>query len=376
METSKFILTILLILLFVMPGAGLVLKTGKDIFVGPEEIIDDDLIVMGQTVKIQGIVNGDVFAFAREVEIENVVNGSIYTGCAEVNIKTKNCRSIWAFCGSLKTEGNIENNLLFFGGTLKTANTNLVKKDIIAFGGEIDINGGVQGKVKGKMGELNLNGKIQGVDVETKETYVNSNATIMEDFIVRSKNEPVIDSNARILGKTEYKNIEEKTKKPKRLFPGLFKTIFFISKVIIGIILIALLMPYIKMTNEILKVSTYKSLGIGFLTIIVIPVAVVITIISIIGIPIGIFGLFVFLTLVYVSGIVFAAGFGEWIIKLIRKESTPSPIISFILGFIIITLIFLIPYLGFFARIVVFFFGTGMIAILIHKLHKNSLLIK
>ncbi len=373
MGNTKFILAIFLILFLAMPGTSLILKTGKDIVVGPEEIIDDDLIAMGRSVKIEGIVNGDLFAFAQEVFIENTVNGSIYTGGAEINLNVKKCRSIWAFCGSLKTDANIENNLLFFGGKLKTSNTNLVKKDVLVFGGEIKINGEVQGKVKGNMGKLNLNGKIHRVDIEAENVYVNSGATVLEDFIVKSKNEPVIDSNAKILGKTEYKKIEEKAQKPKKGIAGFFKTIFFLSKLIIGIILIAILKPYIKTTNQVLKDSTWKSLGFGFLTIIVIPIVSVLTLATIIGIPIAIFGVFVFLTLAYISGIIFSAGFGEWIIKLIKKESIPSPILSFILGFIIISLISLIPYLGFFVRIIVLFFGTGMIILLLNKLQKNSL---
>lgn len=372
MGNTKFILAIFLILILAMPGASLVLRTGKDIVVRPEEIIDDDLVAMGRSVKIEGIVNGDLFAFAQEVLIENTVNGSIYTGGAEINVNAKRCRSIWAFCGSLKTNANIENNLLFFGGQLKTSNTNLVKKDVLVFGGEININGEVQGKVKGNMGKLNLNGKIHRVDIEAENVYVDSGTTVLEDFIVKSKNEPVIDPDAKILGKIEYKKIEKKAQKPKKGIAGLFKTIFFLSKLIIGIILIAILKPYIKTTNQILKDSTWKSLGIGFLTIIVIPVVSVLTLATIIGIPIAIFGVFVFLTLAYISNIILSAGIGEWIIKLIKKESIPSPIISFILGFIIITLIGLIPYLGFFVRILILFFGSGMIILLLHKLWKNT----
>ncbi|MGQ9664289.1 MAG: hypothetical protein ACUVUH_03030 [bacterium] len=373
MGTPKFILAIFLILFLTIPGVSLVLRTGKDILVAPEEIIDDDLVAMGRTVKIQGIVNGDLFAFAQEVIIENTVNGSIYTGGADININTKKCRSIWALCGSLKADANIENNLLFFGGQLKTHNTNIVKKDMIVFGGEININGEVQGQVKGNAGKIKLNGKIKSVDIVAEKIYVNSDATVMEDFKAKSKNEPVIDANAKILGNTEFKKIENKTHRSKNGIAGFLKTIFFISKLVIGIILIAIFKPYIKKTNQILQDSTWKSLGFGFLTIIVIPIVSVLTLATIIGIPVAIFGVFVFLSLAYISGIIFSAGLGEWIIKLIKKESIPSPILSFLVGFILITLICLIPYLGFIFRILILFFGTGMIILLLQKLWKNTL---
>jgi len=374
MNNTKIIFVIFIILAWIIPAKSLVIKSGTDVVIRADEVIDDDLIAMGRSVKIEGTVNGDVFAFAQEVTIENIVNGSIYTGCAQVNINTKNCRSLWAFCGSLNADGNIENNLLFFGGHLKTGNTNLIKKDIIAFGGEIKLNGEVQGKVKGNMGKFNLSGKIGGADIQADKVNIESGAMVMENLIIKGNKEPVIDPNAKILGKTEYKKIEAKTHKPKTGATGFFKTLFFISKLIIGIILIALFKLYIKKTNKILKDSTWKSLGFGFLTIIVIPVVSVITLATIIGIPIAIFGVFVFLTLAYVSGIVFATGFGEWVIKLIKKDTTISPILSFIVGFIIITLVCLIPYLGFFVRLAVLFFGTGMIVLLVHKLRRGAII--
>lgn len=375
MGIQKLILVIFLILTWIIPGNGLVIKTGQDVVIGVDEVIDDDLIAMARSVKIEGRVNGDLYAFAQKVKVENMVNGSIFTGGNKIEINAKNCRSICAFCGSLKTESNIENNLLFFGGSLKTEKANTINKDVIAFGGEVMIEGEVGDEVKGSMGSFHLNGKVGKVDISAERVNIDSNTTVMGDILIGTEEEPNINPNAKILGKTEFKKIEEKVHKPKRVigFLGFLKILFFISKVVIGIILIALFKPYIKKTNEILKSSTWKSLGFGFLTIILIPIVTVITLATIIGIPIALFGLFTFLTLIYLSGIIFATGFGEWLIKLIKRDCTISPYLAFILGLIIITPVGLIPYLGFLFRLVVLFFGTGMFVLLIHKIWKDSM---
>ncbi|MGB9720677.1 MAG: hypothetical protein ACPL28_04245 [bacterium] len=375
MGHARTLLVFFIVLVFVTPATSLVLRSGKDVVIGANEVIDDDLVAMGRSVRIEGTVNGDVYAFAQEVIINNIVNGTIYSGAAQVKINTKQCHSAWAFCGSLEASGKIEGNLMFFGGQLKTDNATVVNKDLIAFGGDIQIKGEVKGKIKGNMGKFNLDGKAGRVDIEVDEARIGSGASIAEDLVIRSKKEPVIDSNAKISGKTEYKKIEEKAHKHRKGsgLSGFFKTLFFISKLIIGIILIAVFKPYVRRTNEILVHSAWKSLGFGFLTMIVIPVVTVITLATIIGIPVAIFGVFLFLTLVYVSGIVFATGFGEWLIRLIKKEGTISPFASFIIGLIIITLVCLIPYLGFLVRLVVAFFGTGMFVLLLHKLWKESL---
>jgi hypothetical protein len=196
----------------------------------------------------------------------------------------------------------------------------------------------------------------------------------MGNLLIKGRQEPHIEPDAKILGKTEYRKTEQ-GEKHKKIGLGRFtKTIFFISKLIIGVILIAIFKSHFRKTNEILKNSTWKSLGFGFLTIIVLPVAMVITLITIIGIPLSIFCFFVFLTLTYLSGIVFATGFGEILLKFIKKEGNISPFISFIVGLIIISLVSLIPYLGFLVRLAVLFFGTGILVILLNNVWKSSLI--
>ncbi len=368
---GKLFLSIILVIIWLVPANGLVVRSGNSVVIPQDEVIDDDLFAFARSVRISGKVNGDVFVFAQEVAIENDVNGSVYTGGAQIKINLEKCRSIWAFCGSLDLDAKVERNLLFFGGQLKTQNNSSINKDIIAFGGEVNLNGEVQGKVKGNMGRLNLNAQIGDVDIKADEVNVRSGAVVKRNLIIKSSKEPIIDPNAQILGKTDYQKIEEKTQKRKTGLSGFFKWLFFFSKLIIGIILVALFRPYIKSTSEVLRISTWKSLGVGFLTVVVIPVITVITLATIIGIPIAIFGIFLFLTLAYVSGIVFATGFGEWLISLFKKDGNIAPILSFIVGFIIVCLISLIPFIGFFIRLAVFFFGTGMIVILIHKMWKN-----
>ncbi len=368
-------ISIIIILAWIGIGNSLVLKTGKEVSIKADEVIDDDLVALARAIRIEGRVNGDLYAFAQKVKIENIVNGSIYTGGADIEINTRGCGSILAFCGSLKTDSKIENNLLFFGGELQAKKGNMVNKDLIAFGGKINVDGEVADEVKGGMGRFNLKGKIGRADIQADDVEIDSGATVLGDILIKSEKEPIIHSNAIIFGKVEFKKIEKGAPKRKRGWGiiGFIKTAFFISKIIIGVILIAIFKPFFRKGNEILNNSTFRCLGFGFLTIIVIPVLIVITLLTIVGIPISIFGLFLFLTLIYISSLLFATGLGEWLIRLIKRDLTVSPFISLILGLVIITLFGMIPYLGFFIRLLVLFFGTGIFVLLFHRLWKDSL---
>ncbi|MCX7995115.1 MAG: hypothetical protein N3A65_05030 [candidate division WOR-3 bacterium] len=367
---------VFILLLLMVPGNSLILKSGNDVCIGSEDtVIDDDIIALGRSINIKGTVNGDVFALGQMVDIKGKIDGSVITSGSEIKVQSSGIRSLIAFCGRLDLEGIFDHNLIFFGGELNTDSSFLIKKDLIAYGGEVDLEGAVKGKIKGSAGRFNIGGEIQKGQIESDEVNIKSNAVVKGDLTVKGKKEPRIESGANITGRIKFEKAGEKSAAGKKGtgFVKILKTVFFIGKIVIGIILIALFQKHFKKMNVILRDSTWKSLGSGFLTIIVLPVAIVITLATIIGIPVAIFGIFVFLTFVYLSSIIFATGFGEWLIKLIKKEGEISPFVSFIAGLVIVTLASMIPYLGFFIRLVVLFMGTGMIVILLRKLWLDSL---
>lgn len=62
---------------------------------------------------------------------------------------------------------------------------------------------------------------------------------------------------------------------------------------------------------------------------------------------------------------------GEKVIQLFKKEGAISLFLSFIVGFVIITIIGLIPIFGFVVKLGVLLFGTGMILTALWGLMKD-----
>ncbi|MEO0161246.1 MAG: hypothetical protein ABIL39_00870 [candidate division WOR-3 bacterium] len=363
------------VVILVVPGFSLVLRTGRDLSIGSEgTIINDDIIALARSIKIKGVINGDIFACAQEVEVTGKVNGTIFVSGAEIKIYTTGTRTILAFCSQLDVSGAVDNNILFLGKRLDTDSTFFLKKDFWGYGKEINLNGDIKGTVKGAAKIYDIGGNVQDGEIEGSEVNIKSTACIKGHLIIKSEKEPTIDSAAKLVGKVEFQKITEKPKVGKKGsdFMRIMKIIFFISELVIGLVLIALFKDHFKKMSRIFKTQFWKNLGLGFLILAVIPVAIVIALLTIIGFPVAIFGLFLFFTLAYLSSIVFATGFGDLLIKLFKRGGEVTPFISFILGLVIITLVSMIPYLGFLIRLVVLFVGTGILVILLYKLLKGS----
>ena len=107
----------------------------------------------------------------------------------------------------------------------------------------------------------------------------------------------------------------------------------------------------------------WKSLGIGFLGVIVIPVAAAVFLATLVGYPISVLLLYVFSILCYVSSVVIAVILGEKIIQLFNKGKEVSLYLSFVIGMIILFVVSFIPILNFLVRIFVLLFGFGTVII-------------
>jgi hypothetical protein len=105
-----------------------------------------------------------------------------------------------------------------------------------------------------------------------------------------------------------------------------------------------------------------RSAGIGFITIIVVPVAAAISCILIITIPAAILVLLAWLLLVYLAQVPVALWLGDWVLGKIGRPAG-SPFVALLTGVPLLYVIFAVPFLGKLAIFATLFVGYGAIVI-------------
>lgn len=357
-----------LIILCLMAGPmyALTVRPGDYVQIGVDELIDDDLIALGKTIVINGKVEGDLLAFGQDITINGEVGGTIFCGGSRIDIKGIAHRSVWMAGGTVTNTGQIGRNALFFGGMLGTGNESSVKKDLILYGGNINLAGSVEGDIKGGVGSLVISGKARNVDLKADQANIKSTAEIMGDLTIRGKNMPVVEDGAKIMGKRTFQKIEKVKASKRHAGPRIafvFKTIIFLSQILVGILMISLTRGYCRRVMDALVTTPWLSLLWGFVTLIALPIVTIILCLTVIGWSLAILAGFTYLAFLYVCAIPFSLAIGEQVIKFLKKEGKISLYLSLVVGLLIIFLLGLIPYLGFLVNITVLFLGTGMTAL-------------
>jgi hypothetical protein len=367
MKNIRWLLCILSLIMFVTPAYALTSRIGDIATVAPDEVLDDDIILVAQNVKVEGTVVGDVFAFGETVTITGDIGGSVFTGGANISIDAKSVEAIWAAGGNIEVKGSVTRNVVLAGGSVCVCGEARIGKDLGAYAGKFTTEGDVAGTIRGSVGKFVMAGKGGRVKIKADDIMVKANAEIAGDLMMTSENEPVIEEGATILGETTFEKPEAKEGAEFLVaiapmiafFLTVVRIVLFIAKVIVGVLLIALFGQCVRRVMDTLITKPWKSLGVGFLGLIVIPIASVIMFVIVIGYPIGVVGMYTYSILLYTASIFVGLVVGEKVIQLFKKEGAISLYLSFIVGYVILRILGLIPILGFIIRIFVLLFGAG-----------------
>jgi hypothetical protein len=79
-------LVVLAVLLLVSPVWALESRSGNEVVIGPDEVIEDDLYVTANEVVMEGAVEGDLIAFGSSIAVDGTVQGDLISAGRSVEI--------------------------------------------------------------------------------------------------------------------------------------------------------------------------------------------------------------------------------------------------------------------------------------------------
>jgi cytoskeletal protein CcmA (bactofilin family) len=323
-------------------------------------VINGDYFSFGPVADISGTVNGDVYAFAGQVLIDGQVNGDVIAAGGRVKISGTVAQDVRVAGGQVTITGNVGRNLTVAAGNVELASSAVVRGGLVAAGGNIDVSAPIGGDCRVAAGSLILSNRIGGaVNAAVGTLRVGSRTVIQGDLNYWSDREAAISEGARIEGKISRRVPPQKPKLWPAVLAGwaLLVAISLVSTLILGILSIRFLPNFHSSTVAILRDEPWKSFGIGFIALVVIPVVCILLFALVLTIPIALILTAAFFILLYWARIFAISLIGEAILG--RFRASPGRVSSFILGLIVYYLLAIIPFIGWLIILLVVVFGLG-----------------
>lgn len=351
----------LALVLLCHPPVGATEFRAEDAIQITEGEIRDDLFATGGAVTVDAPVRGDILAFARTINIGRLaeVDNSVIAAGQYVELDGRVRNSARLAGQYLTIRGQVERNLMGLAQSVIVTSGARIEKDATLMAEDVTIHGHIVGDVNGSCGTITIDGQIDGsLDIEAETVVIQSTAIIGGRLKYRSRNDAKIDEAARILGGVE--RLDPKTLDKGYTFGSfVWDAWWFLATFVVGAILIIIFRPFIAQVTECMTRSAGKSVGLGLLFLVCLPVAAVALMLTLVGIPIGLLVVLAWLLLMYLSHIFVGLALGDMILGHRRASSTWGIYLAMFIGMAIVTLVVRVPYLGWVARLLVLATGFG-----------------
>lgn len=371
-------IALLVMLLSFTPASAADLRGYDDVIIASGDVVNDDLYLAGNRVVIHGTVNGDVMAAGSTIIIDGVVNGDVLALGSSVTIDGEITGSARVAASSIHFGGNIGEDLVVAGSSIDIQDAAEIGRDLVFGGSNVKVNSIVNGDLLGVGEMIDFADEIGGnAAVDVEDLDIASTAVIKGNLIYTSENEADIESGAVIIGEITRKIPTHDRWYRNWTFPPFvgawFHFFSYLMVLVVGIIIILVAPNKSKQTVENLMKQPLQSLGWGALVFFVTPIAVVISILIIVGIPAGLIAILLYGFLIFVAQLVIGLFIGQWIVNRLNiTESKGSQILALFIGFTLLTLVKLIPFVGFVIWFATVIFGIGAIALLFSRKKKQE----
>ena len=284
---------------------------------------NDDCYLAGQTINVEAMINGDAVIAGGKISIRDSIKQDLVVAGGEIIVNGYVADDIRATGGFLSINADVGDDVVIAGGSTHLAKNAKVEGNFISFSGTAQINGEVMGKVMATGGELFINGKVNnGMELSGGEISVNGevfgptkivaeaidlgeNAKFHGNVVYWSKDGEVDFKNAMADGRAVFDTTlaPEYTEISWRGL-GIAAYGFWVFYVLSAFLVLLLLNWSFKnvfsKASQNLKKNWLKGLGTGLIYVFGLPLLIIVTFVTIIGIPVGLF-LFAF----YLFSVVF-----------------------------------------------------------------------
>ena len=358
---TRMMVALAVVFLFPLTTLAAGIETDRDHYVLPEgEVIADDLIVVAETVRIEGTIEGDLIAAAQSVTVTGRVAGDVLVAVQKLHVDGRVGGSVRALAEFIDLKGTVSRNVtvaaerveLHAGAVVDGSFTSCSEKagldghvgrDLIVFAGKSRVNGSIGGTARLAGGAITI-----GPDSE-----------IGGDVRIFTSKDPEISPEANLASDPEIETIRE-TPKYARRGTYLWPIVSWAAAFVYGLVIFLVLPRFFA--GVLSRIPRYGlSIGIGAAALVAVPVSATMISLTLVGLPVGILAFVAYAAAVYSAQVFVGAWLGRELLG--PPVGQGDAIGRLALGLALIHVVKLVPFVGSLADLAVCLWGLGALTL-------------
>ncbi|MBM3134449.1 MAG: hypothetical protein FJZ89_04005 [Chloroflexi bacterium] len=363
-------------------------KGGSSVTVGRDQVINDDFYAAGGTITIDGTINGDVIATGGTMVINGNVNGNVIAAGGQLTIAGKVAQSVRMAGGVLAVNGQVGRDVVLAGANATIGSQAVIGGDVVLGAGTANVGGSIGKRFLGGGGDVTFDAVTKGnVEVSAENLTIAPAAKIGGNLIYTTARELPATVKSQVTGDMIHRLPEVQAGERGRLVvrgPSLFdvfvgKLLGWLRAFLLGAALLLLWPKRTSAVTAMLQARPWWSLGWGVLLLLLTPLAILIVCLTVIGLPIGLIGLALYLAMLYASQIFVGLWLGRWVLAWLQRTAKWTQVPGFdfwalAIGLAIIWIVraLPIPLWSVLLGLAIIFFGLGALWLTWQRIYSES----
>jgi len=344
------------------PAMALDHREAARVTVAKDEVVNDDMFLTGGTVWIDGTVNGDVFAFADEVLVNGTINGNLITGANTVEVRGVVTGTVLGAGNRIYVSGRVDRSLVTAGSDIYIDGAATVGHTWLGAGDRLALKGNVGRAVHVAGAHLTANGHIsRELEAYVGDLRIDANAVVEGPVTYYSNRQASIDSGART-GPVTYHEVEYGSVNVPRMWTGwsfLWRAFRFAGFLLVSLGLLALFPSLRNRFPDLLKRHPWQAPLAGFLSLLLVPIAVVVLLLTVVGIPLSLLTMLLFPVLIYGGQILVSWTVGRLLGDTVEQLRNLSWPVLFLIGALLTSVVVAVPGFGWLFGLTALVYGLG-----------------
>jgi predicted anti-sigma-YlaC factor YlaD len=367
-------LRLLIVLLTLwLPSFALERRHGEFVTVAASETVDDTVLAVGNTVRVEGVVNGDLLVFSRTLEVRGTVKGDLVSFAKRTVVSGSVEGHIYNFSQSLDLDGQLGHSIYGWAQSFRVDNRGHVGDGIVVGTGDFILEGEVKRSVTIFTSNADVSGSIgRELTMAGGSLTLTNAARVGGNLIarVRQLKDVHIADGATIAGKRDIQvRVRESQFTRSRFY--FRQAVWLASAMLVGWLGLLLFPGFVRASTQAVG-SGWRSLGLGVGVLAGVPVAIVVAAITLVGIPLSLMLFAAYLAAIYLAKIWVGAFLGRMLLRP-AGATKHDWLLGLLLGLLILTIVGFIPYLGGLVRLGMVCLGLGAFAWQLYQVSRPAI---
>ena len=325
----------------------------------------EDVIASGSTPTVMDSVPGDAILAGGDASFGGVTGGDYLGAGGKQAITGRIHGSLRAVAGEIHVAAAIDRNATIAAGNVELDSAAIIGRNAYIVGGAIQVNGTVQEGILAYGGAITLDGVVgRDVEVTGGTLRVGPRARIAGSLRYRVPAGKVhIDPAAHIAGTV--------TALPVSNRGALWDVLWILGFLLVGAVVVALFPRFMAEAAEILPDHPVRAALVGLGWGILVPIAIVIAAITVVGLPLAFLTAAVYLVVVCVASVPFAVWLGRLLLGARARGGLEGTLVNFLVGGFFLFVAGIIPVVGGWVSLIAGLLGLGTILLEAQALRAN-----